>query len=80
LKTGAVAAVPSVSQSKEKAPSKADAPQIAIGAKKEDDFPSWYTDVGSSVAVTTCVHLVVWSGSAESRHVRLLQCQWMLHS
>jgi prolyl-tRNA synthetase len=50
LKAEAAAPAPAASKPKDggdKAPSKGDNPiQIAIGAKKDEDFSTWYTDVG----------------------------------
>lgn len=49
LKTEAAAPAPAASKPKDsgdKAPSKGENPiQIAIGAKKDEDFSAWYTDV-----------------------------------
>ena len=49
LKAEAAAPFPAVSKPKDggdKAPSKGENPiQIAIGAKKDEDFSAWYTDV-----------------------------------
>ena len=49
LKAEAAAPAPAASKPKDsgdKAPSKAENPiQIAIGAKKDEDFAVWYTDV-----------------------------------
>jgi hypothetical protein len=52
LKAEAAAPAPVASKSKnsgDKAPSKGENPiQIAIGAKKDEDFSAWYTDVSLS--------------------------------
>ena len=52
LKREAAAPAPALAASRpkdggDKAPSKGENPiQIAIGAKKDEDFSTWYTDVG----------------------------------
>ena len=52
LKAEAVVPAPAASKPKDsgdKAPSKGENPiQIAIGAKKDEDFSAWYTDVSLS--------------------------------
>jgi hypothetical protein len=79
----APAAPPTATKSKDKAPSKAEAPiQIAIGAKKDEDFSAWYTDVNSlrifSISAREA-YLKRSQGSNKGRYVRLLQRQWMLY-
>jgi len=70
LKTEAATPAPAAVKSAAKAPSKAEAPiQIAIGAKKDEDFSAWYTDVLLKAdmldyySVSGCYILKPWSYS-----------------
>ena len=53
--------------------------KIAIGYKKEVDFPNWYTNVSFHTVLKSSRRLMSWLGSYQVRHAGLLQRQWMLH-
>jgi prolyl-tRNA synthetase len=80
LKTEGGAPAQPPKQTKEKESAKIEgAAQIAVGVKKEVDFATWYTNVRhyrQSSRVTTNSLIL---GPYQSRHVRLLQRQWLLY-
>lgn len=52
--------------------------QIAIGVKKELDFPTWYTNVGPPLLISE--QLVNWhAGLGQGGNDRLLQRLWVLY-
>ena len=53
--------------------------QIAIGVKKEVDFPTWYTNVSLSALFLFNPEPELFPGPHKSRHARLLQRQRLLH-